>query len=427
MGSPNLRPPIQPPLENAHTSRLQVFSGEMFGAFRHYNFRVYFIGLFISFLGVWAQNVAQNWLVYDLTDSALVLGQVSFLMALPVLLMGPLPGVIIDRFPRRTILMITQVVLMAQAFTLAGLDFSGRILIWHVMVLAFVRGAVNAFDGPSRQSIIVELVGKEDMANGIALNSTMISIARTFGPALGGIIVGALGTAWGFTINGVTFLAILISLAMLRLEPAPVKPREQSPFADLADGLRYIWQHPPIVGLLVLTFSVALFGTNYVLLMPVYAVEVLGKGEVEYGLLSAANGLGTLIGALLVTYLSRRNQRGRILNVINIAFPIVLTVFTFTRSMTSAMIILVVVGVTSIPQLAMINMLVQSQIPDEIRGRVMTVFTLLVFGGFPLGGLIAGAVAEQVGAPGAILFSAVMVLVAAIGVRAVVPSVRDVD
>jgi len=398
-----------------------------FGAFRHTNFRIYFVGLLISVLGVWAQNVAQSWLVYKLTNSALVLGQVTFMAAIPVLLIGPWSGVVIDRTSRRTVLILTQTLFMVQAFTLAFLDFSGLIAVWHVMVLAAWNGIGNAFDAPARQAIVVELVGKEDMSNGIALNSTMFSLARTFGPALGGLIVAALGTAWGFTINGITFLAILFSLAILRLEKPVLQPRDHSPMSDLMEGLRFIWQHKPIVGLIVVALGVALFGGNVTVLMPVIAVEVLGQQEVGFGLLGGAIGLGSVIGALYVAYSSTLPGRGRRLNVFNIAFPLALAAVSFSRSYILSLLLLVVVGLTFLPQLSLCNMLIQTNIPDHIRGRVMSVYTLFIFGAWPIGGLIAGALAEWINAPVAILISAVALLIIGLAVRLLVPEIKDLE
>lgn len=400
---------------------------KMFGAFKHYNFRVYFAGLLISVTGVWAQRVAQNWLVYKLTSSALVLGQVSFMLAIPVWILSPWAGVVIDRTSRRTILLITQSIFMIQAFTLAFLDFSGMIVIWQIALLALVQGAGNAFDAPSRQSIIVELVGKEDLSSGIALNSTMFSMARTFGPAIGGLIVAALGTAWGFTVNGITYFAILVSLLLLRLSKPVVQSADHTPFEDLLTGLRFIWHTKAIMALMVIAMTVALSLAAITVLMPVVAVEVLGKGEVEYGLLSAATGLGSVGGALLVAYLSSLPGRGRYLAVVNILFPLTLMGFALSRSYHLSLLVLTAVGATMIPQLSLCNILIQSNIPDEFRGRVMSVYSLFIFGMHPIGGLIFGALAEQLSAPTAIAVGAGFVLLMALSTRIYVPELKELE
>ncbi|GAB4470529.1 MAG: MFS transporter [Anaerolineae bacterium] len=401
--------------------------GRMFSAFRHYNFRVYFVGLLISVLGVWAQNVAQSWLVYRLTDSALVLGQVSFIVAIPVWLLSPWAGVVLDRVPRRAVLIITQIVFMIQATALALLDFSGIIMVWHIMALSAVQGIANAFDAPARQAFVVELVGKEDMSNGIALNSTMMSLARTFGPAIGGVIVAALGTAWGFTVNAVTYLAILVGLLMLRLDRPTPRPARRSPIQDLAQGLRYIGSSRAIIALMVIALSIALFGGNFTVLMPVFAVEVLGKSAVEFGVLSGAVGLGAVLGALTVAYLSSQPGRGRFLNLVNMLFPIMLALFALSRSFWLSLVLLVLTGMTFMPQLSLCNMLIQSTITDDVRGRVMSVYTLMIFGAFPVGGLIAGALAEALGAPTAIAISAAAVALVSVTLHLVVPELKDLE
>lgn len=398
-----------------------------FSALRHYNFRLYFIGLLISVTGSWAQNVAQQWLVYDLTRSALVLGQVTFVMAIPVWLFGPWAGVVIDRMSRRTLLIITQAIQLVQAVTLAALTFSGWIEVWHIIVLSAVRGLANAFDAPARQAFVVEMVGKEDMSNAIALNSTLMSLAQILGPSLGGVIVATLGTAWAFTINAVSFLAILIALVMLRLAPSRPRPVRQSPLADLLEGLRFIWRTRTVAALMVIVLAVALFGANYRVLLPVVTREVLGKGEVAFGLLNGASGLGSVMGALLVASLSSRPRRGRYLNVVNILLPVMLIALAFSRSYVLSLLILVLVGIGYTPQLSLSNMLIQSHIPDEIRGRVMAVYTLLVFGAFPLGGLIAGALADRVGAALALGFSAGAVIVISLLARIIVPQLQDLE
>jgi MFS family permease len=399
----------------------------MFGAFKHYNFRVYFVGLFISITGVWAQNVAQSWLVYELTNSALVLGQASFTLAIPILVLSPWAGVIIDRTSRRTNLLITQSLLLLQAFALAFLDFGDLIAIWQIILLSLVQGVGIAFDAPSRQSIIVELVGKEDLSNGIALNSTLFGLARTFGPAIGGLIVATLGTAWGFTVNGVTYFAILVSLLLLRLDKPVVQPAEHTPLEDLLGGLRFIWRTRTIRAMMTIALAVALSMAASMVLMPVVAVEVLGKDEIEYGLLSSAAGLGSIVGALLVTYFSSRPGRGRKLVLMNILYPLALMGFALSRSYYLSLVVLVGVGVMMIPQLAMCNMLIQSYVPNEFRGRVMSVYTLLFFGMHPFGGLIFGGLAERFTAPVSIAIGAGFVLMMVLAIQVLVPELNKLE
>jgi MFS family permease len=398
-----------------------------FSALKHYNFRVYFIGLLISVTGSWAQDVAQQWLVYQLTNSPLALGQVTAVMAIPVLLLGPWAGVVIDRMSRRTLLIMTQTLQMAQAFTLAALTFSGHIQVWHVIVLSGVRGIANAFDAPARQTIVVEMVGKEDMSNAIALNSTLMSMARIIGPSLGGVIVAVMGTAWAFTINGITFLAILIALLMLRLPKFVRKPVDQSPLADLMEGLRFIWSTRTIGALMVIVTTVGLFGMTYRVLLPVVADAVLHQNEVAFGILNAMAGVGSLLGALVVAYLSARPRRGRFLNLFNILMPVVLFAFAASRMYVLSLGLMLLVGLSQQPQLSLGNMLIQSHIPDRIRGRVMSVYTLVIFGSYPLGSLLAGDIADHIGAPLAIAISAGAVLVVSLATRLWVPEIRSLE
>lgn len=398
---------------------------ESFTALKHRNFRLYFIGLLISVTGMWAQNVAQQWLVYELTNSALVLGQVTLVMAVPVLILSPWAGVVIDRVPRRTVLFITQTVQMLQAFALAALTFTGHIQVWHVFVLSTVRGFANAFDAPARQAFYVELVdNREDLSSAIALNSTLMSTARIFGPALGGVIISVVGTAWAFTINGVTFLAIIGALLLMHLTKREVVPSEQSPLADILDGLRYIWQKRLIAGLMVTVLAVALLGASFRVLLPIFASDVLGRGEVAFGLLNTASGVGSLIGALLVAYLALQPGRGRYLNLINIALPLGLIAFAFSRSFVLALVLITLVGLSLTPQISLSNILIQEHTTDEIRGRVMSVYTLVIFGFFPIGSYLIGALAESLGAPLAIAINAGALLLVGIATRVLVPEIR---
>jgi MFS family permease len=397
-------------------------------AFNHRNFRMYFVGLLISVIGMWAQIVAQEALiVYSLNQSPLVLGQVTFAMGIPVWLFGPWAGVVLDRFSRRNVLYITQMVQMLQAFVLATLTFTGQIEIWHVVVLSAVRGLANAFDAPARQAFVVEMVGKEDLSNAIALNSTMFSLARFVGPAFGALILAVFGTAWAFVFNGITFLAILVSLLFMQLDKVERRPSAQTPAADLLEGFRYIWSNKSIVALMVIAFTIALFGWNFSTLLPVMAKDELGRGEVGFGMLRALNGFGSVFGALLITYLSTRSGRGRRLNQLNLIFPITLIAFAFSPTYLIALITIAAVGLTIIPQLSLCNMLIQSAIPDEIRGRVMSVYTLMIFGATPLGALLAGALADQIGTPWTIAISAGAVIFITFLTRLAVPKLKTLE
>jgi predicted MFS family arabinose efflux permease len=274
---------------------------------------------------------------------------------------------------------------------------------------------------------LIELVGKEDMPNAIALNSTMFSLARTFGPALGGIVLAWLGTAWAFNINGISFLAILISLMLIKPYPRTIAPSTQSPLHDLWDGLRFIGQSQAVWGLLLISFIVSLFGSSFSTLLPVITRDILHRDEIAFGFLNAAAGLGSIVGALLVAYISTRSRRGRLLNALNIILPITLILLALSRSYELSLIALMAVGMSFVPQLSTCNMLIQSIIPDEMRGRVMSVFSLMIFGMFPVGGLLAGALADALDAPLAIGISAGVMLIGMLGVRLIAPAVARLD
>jgi MFS family permease len=400
---------------------------DAFSALRYYNFRLYFIGLLISVSGTWAQAVAQSWLVYELTNSALVLGQVSFVSAIPVWVLSPWAGVVIDRMPRRTLLLVTQVVQMLQAFALAALTFSGRVEVWHIMVLSVVRGVANAFDAPARQSFYIELVDREELSNAIALNSTLMSMARVVGPSIGGVVVATLGTAWAFTINGISFLAILAGLLIMRLGKPVLQPSDHSPLADFVEGISFIWRTRTIAALIAIALTISVFGSSFGVLLPIITAEVLGRGELAFGVLNTAQGAGSMVGAVMVAYLSSRPRRGRYLSFLNILLPLALLAFALSQEFALSVVLLVVVGLGLTPQLSLTNMLIQSNIPDHIRGRVMAAYTLVIFGMFPVGNLLAGALAEHFGAPWAIIMSAGMALLISVILRITVPQVRTLQ
>lgn len=399
-----------------------------FSAFGYPAYRLYFVGLLVSVIGTWSQTVAQNWLVYQITNSPLALGLVTAAPAIPLLLTGPWAGVIIDHNSKRLILVITQTVMMLQAFVLAWLTFSGLVGIELIIALSAVLGVANAFDAPARQAFLVELVeGKENLSNAIALNSTMFSLARAVGPSIGGIIAGTLGAAWAFMINGISFLAILISLFVMRVPPSEVKSAHQSPFKDLAEGGRYILSSKAVIGLLGVALMISVFGASLTTLLPVITRDVLGGDEIVFGLLNGAIGVGSIIGGLIMAYLSRQSGRGKNLSILNLLFPIMLTIFASVKTYQLSGLMLIGVGIAFIPQFSLCNMLLQSIIPDDLRGRVMSIYTLVIFGGTPLGGLISAAAAEHIGAPLTIIISAVCMGATAVLLRVFIPEINALD
>ncbi len=392
-----------------------------FSALRHRNYRLYFFGMLVSVIGTWGQNVAQAWLVYDLTLSPLALGVVSFAPAIPVLVLGPWAGVIIDRTPRRTLLLITQSTAMMLAFILAALTFTNTVQVWHVVVLSGLLGIVTAFDAPTRQTFVIEMVGREDLPNAIALNSATFSAARVIGPAIGGAMMAIFGPAWTFLLNGISFLAIIGSLLAMHLARPKLNSAIHTPLADLTEGVRFISRDTAIVALIMLTIAIGLLGGWFLTLLPVIAREVLGVAEVGFSLLTAAVGVGSLVSTLMIAYLSDRPDKGQRLTRMNLSFPIFVLAFAASRSYLLSLGLLVAMGLTYIPQLSLVNTLIQINIPDELRGRVMSVYTLSLFGSFPIGGLIAGALADRIDTPTTVAVSGLVMLLVGLIIRVAVP------
>ncbi len=365
-------------------------------ALRHRNYRLFFCGQLISLSGTWMQQVAQGWLVLRLTGSPLLLSLVAAAASLPVLLLSIPAGALVDRVSRHRLLVMTQVIAMLLALVLAFLTFTNTVREWHILVLAMLLGIVNAFDAPARQAFTVEMVGHTDLLNAIALNSSIFNAARTIGPALAGIGVAAIGEGPAFLLNGLSYLAVIASLLMMRLPPFRPPPR-QNRMEQLHEGMRYIVQEPIIRTLLLLAGVISLFGFVYVPLLPIFARDVLHAGAQGLGWLAAAGGGGALVAALLLARAGDQLPRMRMVLIASLLYPVFLIGFTMMTTLLSAMLLLALTGWAAVTTMSLINTLIQSVVPDALRGRVMSVFTLLLLGLSPLGGLAAGAIAEVVG------------------------------
>ena len=398
-----------------------------FAALRHRNYRLYFSGQLVSLVGTWMQNVAQGWLAYQLTGSPLYLGLIGFAASIPVLFLALGAGVLIDRFPRRNVLIATQSWAMLLAFVLSALVFTQLVQPWHIVVLAFLLGVGNAFDGTARQTFVKDMVGKEDMINAIALNSALFNVSRIIGPALAGITLAAVGPAWCFFLNGLSFLAVIFGIIAMQM-PAFVAPiHRASIWAEIREGLSYI-RHDQMVYTLILIVSVsALFGFAYTTLLPAYAQDVLHTDAQGLGLLSTASGIGALLGALLMATLSHSHRKGLTLTIGNLFFPVMLLLLALNQSLPLAMLILMGAGFGFMIQNTTANTLVQTHVPDHLRGRVMSVYMLSFFGLSPLGSLQAGLIAQQYGTPAGIAFGAAIALVFGLIVLWGVPRVRKLE
>ena len=369
-------------------------------ALRHRNFQLFFSGQLISLIGTWMQSVAQSWLVYRLTGSALLLGSVGFASQIPVFLFAPLGGIAADRVNRRHIVISTQVAAMVLALILAGLTLSHTIdrQVWLIFVLAALLGVVNAFDIPGRQSFLVEMVGKEDLMNAIALNSSMFNGARVIGPAIAGILVAKIGEGWCFFANAVSYIAVIIGLLMMRVQ-SPVRAAVASPFEHMLEGFRFVERTAPIRALLLLLGVVSLVGMPYVVLMPIFADQILHGGARGLGILMGATGVGALLGALTLAFREGVKGLGRWVAWCCAGFGASLVVFAISHTFWVSVILLLPVGYFMMLQMSSSNTLIQVMVPDALRGRVMAVYSMMFMGMAPIGALLGGALADHLGAP----------------------------
>ena len=370
------------------------------------------------------QGVAQSWLVYRLTGSAVLLGLVGFAGQIPVFLLAPLGGSLADSRSRHRIIIATQAAAMLLAFVLAGLTLSGRVRLWHVFALAAMLGVVNAFDIPARQSFLVELVGREDLMNAIALNSSMFNGARIIGPAIAGVLVAAIGEGWCFFLNGVSYLAVLAGLLLMHPKPPPAGARAGRRWAGSSRASASWPARAPIRAILLLLGLVSLAGMPYSVLMPVFADRVLHAGARGLGMLMGASGVGALLGALALA--TRREVRGlgRWIVRATAAFGLGLIAFSLSRDFWLSTALLVPVGFAMIVQTAASNTLIQAMVPDELRGRVMSVYSMMFMGMAPFGALLAGLLAGRFGAPAAVAAGGAACIVGAIVFGLKLPGLR---
>jgi len=399
---------------------------QTFAALRYPNYRLWFAGQLVSLVGSWMQTTAQGYLVYELTRSPAFLGYVGFANGLPSWLFMLYGGVIADRVSRRTMMVITQSVMMLMAFILAGLVFFGQIQPWQIILIAFGLGIANAFDAPARQAFVVELVDRKDLTNAIALNSTMFNSAIVVGPAVAGIVYAAFGPALCFAINGLSFVAVIVALLLMRLEPVAIAASaSHSTLVALKEGIHYAYSEKMTRTLILNLGVVALFGVSMMTLVPAWSVDVLGGDVRTNGLLLSARGLGALIGALMIAALSHRGVRGRLWTIGSFTLPLTMIIFSAARWVPASMLILVMVGWSFMVQVNTSNAMVQSRVPDELRGRVMSVFSLIFFGGMPLGSLLVGSLANHLGAPQTLVINACLLLAFAGFVALKLPFIRE--
>jgi MFS family permease len=387
-----------PPNNGAPASEAKSRVPAMFRALRSRNYRLFFSGQIISLVGTWMQSVAQAWLVYRLTHSSLLLGLVGFAGQIPVFLLASIGGMVADRHSRYRIVIATQTTAMVLALILSALTLHGHIKVWEIMVLASCLGVVNAFDIPTRQAFVVEMVGQPDMMNAIALNSAMVNSARILGPAVAGITVAAIGEGWCFFANGVSYIAVLVGLLLMRVTPRP-RNNQSSGLHSLVEGFHWVARTVPIRALLLLLGLVSLTGMPYVVLMPIFADRVLHSGARGLGLLMGAAGVGALMGTMALAARQGIRGLGRWIMFAAMGFGVSLILFSFSHWFWLSVLFVMPAGGALILQMASSNTLIQSMVPDELRGRVMAVYSMMFMGMAPFGALLAGAIAQHVGAP----------------------------
>jgi MFS family permease len=393
-------------------------------ALRHRNFQLFFAGQLISLIGTWMQTVAQSWLVYRLTGSTLLLGTVGFAGQIPVFLVAPLGGVVADRAHRHRVVIATQTASMVLAFILAVLTLTHRIQVWEIMVLAAGLGIVNAFDIPARQAFLMDMVGREDLMNAIALNSSMFNGARILGPAVAGIVVAWVGEGWCFFANAVSYIAVIAGLLMMKIQHPLNLASEGSPLEHIVEGFRFVLDKRPIKSILLLLGLVSLVGMPYSVLMPVFASQILHGGARELGLLMGATGVGALLGALSLAARVGVRGLGRLIAMCAGGFGASLIFFSFSRLFGLSMVLLIPVGFTMMVQMASSNTLLQSMVPDQMRGRVIALYSMMFMGMAPFGAFFAGAVAHHIGAPWTVAIGGVACIAGAIAFWLDLPNFR---
>ena len=386
--------------------------GHTFRALRYRNFRLFLSGQIISLIGTWMQNVAQSWLVYRLTHSELLLGTAWFCSQIAVFALGPLGGLAADRISRHRLVVITQTLSMLQAFALAALTLSGHVAVWHILALACVLGAINAFDMPGRQALVVHMAGEQDLINAISLNSAVFNAARVVGPAVAGLVLAAVGEGVCFLLNGISFLAVIACLLAMRL--APFEPKEMaSPFRHLVDGFRYAWGHSAVRRVLGLMAASTLAGMPVFVLMPVFADAIFHKGSRGLGFLMGGMGMGAVAGTLVLARQSRATGLSRIITYNGLVIGATYLIFAWSHYYYLSLLVMPLVGYSVMRQMASANTTIQTNIPDEYRGRIMALYSMTVVGLGPFGSLAAGALAERFSARVAVAAGGVLAMGAA--------------
>lgn len=411
---------------SADSSRNPKGFKRTFRALRYRNYRLFFTGQLISLIGTWMQQIAMIWLVYRLTHSAFLLGLVGFSGQMPTFLVSPFAGVLADRLNRHRIIIATQTLAMIQATVLAILTLTGSITVVHIVLLSIFMGLINAFDIPTRQSFILEMIeNKEDLGNAIALNSSMFNSARLLGPSIAGIVIAAIGEGMCFLVNAVSFIAVIIALLAMRIPPRERPPQSQGVLHGFKEGFKYAFGFVPIRYILLLLALVSLMGMPYAVLMPIFAKDILHGGPQTLGFLMGATGIGALTGAM--TLASRKSIAGLSGWIPRAAslFGVGLIAFSLSRSIWLSIVLLFFVGFGMMVQMASSNSILQTISDDDKRGRVMSFYTMAFMGMTPFGSLYAGSLASQIGAPYTLTLSGIACILGALAFTRKLPLLRE--
>ncbi|NQU18951.1 MFS transporter [bacterium] len=376
----------------------------MFSSFSIRDFRIYWIGMFVSLCGTWIQTMAQSWLVFELSNSSFLLGLVWFFSYLPIFLLSLFSGVLVDRINKKYLLLFTQVAFMSIAFLLAVFTQLEIVTVKFILLVAMLNGVILSLDAPARQSIVVELVGKQKILNAIALNSIAFHSARMLGPALAGIFIAAISIAGCFYINAISFLAFIV--ALLLIKPKHITKNNNNHFlVDLKSGIKFIMHNRIYLILISIVGVISLFGFSYVVLMPVFAKVILNLDVKGFGLLMSASGVGSLLAGLKLASLKESNKQPRFLVFSLYAFSFGLVVFAMSKSFILSVIILVLIGFSSMSAMVIINSMIQTMVPNEFRGRVMSIYILIFAGTIPFGSIVAGSLAQVIGVSNTLIVS----------------------
>lgn len=396
----------------------------MFSSLKVRNFRLYWFGMLISLVGTWIQTIAQSWLVFSLTNSAFLLGVVGFLGAIPVFLLSLFGGVLADRIDKKKIILITQITFMALAFILAGLTQFKLITPLQIMFIALLNGTVMAFDAPARQSVVIELAGKQHLMNAIALNSAAFNSARIIGPALAGILISIIGMSGCFYINGISFIAVIISLLLIKNNPISKPAKSGVLISDLLEGLRFIAGSRVILILISMVGVTSLFGISYVILMPVFANNVLKVGASGLAMLMSCAGLGALLAALMLARLGDFKYKGKLMIISSIIFSCALILFSVSKTYQLSLLMLIVIGWSSVTAISLVNNSLQILVPDAFRGRIMSFFMFTFAGFMPFGNLLAGSLAQVWGVGLTVMLSGIICLIFFLCVNSFCPEIK---